>query len=627
MRNRYLLALDLPLIALCVFLAFGLRFDLLFIQSDNIRWLYLSYLASALIVKPPIFLAFGLYGRYWRYASIGDLLAIALAVSASSLALTVIFVTSMLLHAVEGFSRSVLLTDWLLTLAAIGGLRLSVRVVSESWRKGLGSVVPANAVRRVLVVGAGQAGTMVAREIGRNPQLQMDPVGFLDDDGTKVGKRVIGLPVLGDTEALQHVLETRRVDEVIIAMPTAAGTTLRRIAERCRQAGVHSRTIPGVFELLDGVVSVSRLRQIDIADLLRRAQVLPSSAEDQYLTGRTVLVTGAGGSIGLELCRQVARANPSGLVMLGHGENSIFDAERQLRQLYPSVPIRSVIADIRDDARMDDTFRHYRPAVVFHAAAHKHVPLMEDNPQEVISNNVFGTANVVRRALRHGADRFVLISTDKAVAPTSLMGASKRLAEAIVRDAASRSRRAFVSVRFGNVLGSRGSVMPEFKRQIESGGPITITHPDMRRFFMTIPESVHLVLQAGGLGTGGELFVLNMGDPVKIADLAVDLIKLSGFSPDEIPIVYTGMRPGEKLTEALWESDARVEPTAHPEVLRVEEGASYIDIEEMLADLRRATDGDDRGTLEATLAHWVDTFAPPPDSATRRRPSTVGTHR
>jgi FlaA1/EpsC-like NDP-sugar epimerase len=627
MRNRYLLALDLPLIALCVFLAFGLRFDLLFIQSDNIRWLYLSYLASALIVKPPIFLAFGLYGRYWRYASIGDLLAIALAVSASSLALTVIFVTSMLLHAVEGFSRSVLLTDWLLTLAAIGGLRLSVRVVSESWRKGPGSAVPADAVRRVLVVGAGQAGTMVAREIGRNPQLQMNPVGFLDDDGTKVGKRVIGLPVLGDTEALQHVLETRRVDEVIIAMPTAAGTTLRRIAERCRQAGVHSRTIPGVFELLDGVVSVSRLRQIDIADLLRRAQVLPSSAEDQYLTGRTVLVTGAGGSIGLELCRQVARANPSGLLMLGHGENSIFDAERQLRQLYPSVPIRSVIADIRDDARMDDTFRHYRPAVVFHAAAHKHVPLMEDNPQEVISNNVFGTANVVRRAVRYGADRFVLVSTDKAVAPTSLMGASKRLAEAIVRDAASRSQRAFVSVRFGNVLGSRGSVMPEFKRQIEAGGPITITHPEMRRFFMTIPEAVHLVLQAGGLGAGGELFVLNMGDPIKIADLADDLIKLSGFSTDEIPIVYTGMRPGEKLTEALWESDARVEQTAHSEVLRVEEGASDIDIEEMLADLRRAGDGDDRSMLEAALAHWVGTFAPPPDSANRRRPSTVGTHR
>ncbi|HXG70649.1 MAG TPA: nucleoside-diphosphate sugar epimerase/dehydratase [Gemmatimonadaceae bacterium] len=622
MRNRYLLALDLPILAICVFLAFGLRFDLMFIEQDTIALLFKWSLVAALLVKPPIFLAFGLYNRYWRYASVGDLLAIALAVSASTLALAVVFVMGMLLEAVDSFPRSVLLGDWLLTMAAVGGIRLSVRVLSEARRAGVARR-STDASRRVLLVGAGQAGTMMAREIGRNPQLCMDAVGFVDDDPVKVGKQVLGLPVFGGLEALPEVLDSRRIDEVIIAMPTAAGTALRKIAERCREAGVPSRTMPGVFELLNGVVSVSRLRKIDIADLLRRSQVAPDSHADRYLRGRTVLVTGAGGSIGLELCRQVAAAGPQGLILVGHGENSIFDADVQLRQLFPGLPIRSVIADIRDEPRVDEIIAQYTPAVVFHAAAHKHVPLMEDNPSEAISNNVFGTANVVRASLRHGVERFVLISTDKAVAPTSVMGVSKRLAEGIVRDAATRSGRAFVSVRFGNVLGSRGSVLPQFKRQIEAGGPITITHPDMRRFFMTIPEAVHLVLQAGGLATGGELFVLDMGEPVRIADLAEDLIKLSGCSPDEIPIVYTGIRPGEKLTETLWEDGARIEPTAHSEVLRVEEHVQPMDVPLLLSDLRRAVQRDDRIGLEAVLVKWVETFAPPPDSAARRSPSQV----
>ncbi len=504
MRNRYLLAIDLPLIALCAFLAFALRFDLLFIQNqgETVRWLFIWYLAAAVLIKPPVFLGFGLYRRYWPYASIGDLLAISLAVSASTVGLSIVFVIATLLHAIEGFSRAVLLIDWLLTLAAIGGLRMSVRVLSETWHRARQAGPVDAPARRVLVVGAGQAGTMVAGEMRRNPQLGMTTVGFLDDDASKLGKRMAGLPVLGQTESLTSVLASTRVDEVIIAMPTASGTALRQIAERCRDAGVPSRIMPGVFELLGGVVSVSRLRQIDIADLLRRAPVMVDSKAEHYVTGQTVLVTGAGGSIGYELCRQVAAANPSGLVLLGHGENSIFDAETSLRQLFPSLRLQSMIADVRDERRIDDLVRQCRPAVVFHAAAHKHVPLMEDNPEEAISNNVFGTVNVVRAALKHGATRLVLISTDKAVAPTSIMGASKRLAEAIVWEAARRSGRAFVAVRFGNVLGSRGSVVPYFKRQIEAGGPLTITHPEMRRFFMTIPEAVHLVLQAGGMRSG-----------------------------------------------------------------------------------------------------------------------------
>ncbi|MEO6212475.1 MAG: nucleoside-diphosphate sugar epimerase/dehydratase [Vicinamibacterales bacterium] len=610
MRNRYLLLLDVPLIALCVFLAFALRFDLVFILNPTLRGLFFWSAAAAMGIKPPIFLAFGMYSRYWRYATIGDLLIVVLSVSAAALALSVFFAGAMLLHFVEGFSRSVVLIDWLLTVVILGGLRLSVRVVGESRQLMVGSAGVAAGARRVLIVGAGEAGTMVAREIRRNPQLRMEAVGFLDDDAAKRGKRVTGLPVLGGTDYLKGAAAERAIDEVIIAMPTAPGTALRQIAERCRDAGIASRTMPGVFELLDGVVSVSRLRQIDISDLLRRTPVSPLLMSDQYLAGRTVLVTGAGGSIGAELCRQVARAHPGRVILLGHGENSIYDAEIALRGLFPAVPVRSVIADIRDERRLDDLFREFKPAVVFHAAAHKHVPLMEDNPEEAITNNVFGTSNLVRAALSHGTARLVLISTDKAVAPTSIMGASKRLAEAIVHDAARRSGRAFVSVRFGNVLGSRGSVVPQFKRQIEMGGPVTVTHPDMRRFFMTIPEAVHLVLQAGGMGSGGELFVLNMGEPVRIVDLAQDVIKLSGFGPDEIPIVFTGMRPGEKLTEALWEADARVGGTSHPDVLEVKERVIPLDVERLLSDLARATRDRDRAAIEITVAQWVDTFTP-----------------
>jgi FlaA1/EpsC-like NDP-sugar epimerase len=620
MRNRYLLLLDPPLLAVCVFVAFALRFDLVFVLNPTLRNLFVWTAAAAILLKIPIFLAFGLYGRYWRYAGLGDMLAVGLSVSASTLALALFCVAASLLDLVGGFSRSVLLIDCLLTLVTIGGLRLSIRVVSEARRP---SGPRYQQARRVLVLGAGQAGTMVVREIGRNPQLGMQAVGFLDDDPVKKGKRIIGLPVFGGTESLHDVVAERRIDEVIVAMPSAPGTALRRMTDACREAGVSSRTMPGVFELLDGIVSVSRLRQIDITDLLRRAPVSLDSISHPYLTGRTVLVTGAGGSIGVELCRQIARANPRSLILLGHGENSIFDAQVELRRAFPSVPLRAVIADIRDEQRINGVFREHHPAVVFHAAAHKHVPLMEDNAEDAITNNVLGTATIVRAALAHDTGRFVLISTDKAVAPTSVMGASKRLAETIVADAARRSRRAFVSVRFGNVLGSRGSVVPHFKRQIELGGPVTITHPEMRRFFMTIPEAVHLVLQAGGMGTGDDLFVLDMGEAVRVLDLAHDVIKLSGFEVDEIPIVFTGVRPGEKLTEALWEAGARVEATAHPEILRVDEPTPVIAVDRLLADLAQALLQRNRVAIDAALMQWVESFGPSPNSMTTRETDSL----
>lgn len=440
----------------------------------------------------------------------------------------------------------------------------------------------------------------------------MEAVALLDDDSSKVGKHVHGVPVVGPTRSLADAIERFQIAEVIIAMPKARGGVVRTVAEACRVSGIPSRIVPGVYELLGGQLSVSRLRKVDIADLLRREQITAPPGTGIYLAQKRVLVTGAGGSIGSELCRQIALANPAHLTLVGHGENSIFDVRAQLREKFPNLPVQALIADVRNQGRLASCFRIAKPHIVFHAAAHKHVPLMEENPEEAITNNVVGTSNVVDACITAGVGRLVMISTDKAVAPTSMMGASKRLAEMIVREGARQSGRAFAVVRFGNVLGSRGSVVPLFKRQIESGGPITITHPDVKRFFMTIPEAVHLVLQAGGLSSGGELFVLNMGEPVRIVQLAEDLVRLSGLSATEMPIVFTGLRPGEKLEEELWEDDAVVEPTSHPEVLRVweQDPIDGSQLARSLESLARAAASGDRLQLEAALAQWIPTYVP-----------------
>ncbi len=610
MRNRYVLLTDILLVPIVAFAAFALRFDWRFYTE---REEFLSYVAAALVVKPTVFFFFGMYRRYWRYASVPDLMAVLLASAASLVAMGVVVAAGLIFDPLVEFSRAVLLIDGLLTFLVVGGVRLSVRVVAESQPRSSRRPPPsAGRAKQVLVVGAGLAGTMVVREMERNPHLGMKAVGFLDDESSKQGKQIYGITVFGNTASLTHVVQQRHIDEVIIAMPTATGKVLRSVAEQCRQLGVVSRTMPGVFELLDGNVSVSRLRQIEISDLLRRAQVMPAVNASLYVEGRTVLVTGAGGSIGSELCRQVARARPVALVLLGHGENSIFDVQVELCERYPELKVTAVIADIRDQPRMRQVFDRLRPAIVFHAAAHKHVPLMEDNPEEAVTNNIVGTNNVLEAAMEFGAERFVMISSDKAVSPSSMMGASKRVAEMLVRDAARRTSRGYVVVRFGNVLGSRGSVVPHFKRQIERGGPVTLTHPDMKRFFMTIPEAVHLVLEAGGMSRGGELFVLKMGKPVRIADLAEDLIKLSGLTLEEVPIVYTGIRSGEKLEEALWEDGAATEATRHPDVLRVIEAdqASGSEISELLRTLATAVEQGDHLRIQAMLMHQIPTFAP-----------------
>jgi FlaA1/EpsC-like NDP-sugar epimerase len=598
MRNRYVLLADLVACAVAVCGAFALRFDLYFLVT---RPEFVPYVLASPVIKVGVFFAFGMYRRFWRYASIFDLIALVFANIAASGATTIFVAAAIYRFYIYEFSRSVLILDWLMCLALTAGVRLAIRVAAESHRR---SPAARAALKRVLIIGAGDAGILVAREMQRNSQLGMKVMGFLDDDPVKVGKSIHGRPVCGTTADLRNVINTFGVTEVVIAMPKAPGAAVRRIAEDCRRAGIVSRTIPGVFELLDGKVSVSRLRQVEISDLLRRPTVDGGPDASQYVHGRDVLVTGAGGSIGYELCRQIAHNRPRRLILLGHGENSIFETAARLREDFPDVRLEPIIADVRDQSRVPRVFERFRPEIVFHAAAHKHVPLMEHNPEEAISNNVLGTQNVVESALAADCQRFVMISTDKAVAPSNMMGASKRVAEAIVRDSGRRASRPFVVVRFGNVLGSRGSVVPIFKQKIEAGGPIPITHPEMKRYFMTIPEAVHLVVQAGGIGRSGELFVLKMGEPMRIVQLAEDLVRLSGLTTDEIPIVFTGLRAGEKLEESLWESAAIIEDTEHPEVLRVIE-PEMLDGPELAARVelfRAAVQNGDLRTLNAVLA-------------------------
>lgn len=567
LRNRLILLGDLFLIIVAALGSFALRTDL----GPLFRF-YLKqaefFIVIALIIKPIVFYQFGLYRRMWVYASIQELKIVVIAVTTASVVVSMVVVTLRALDIMPNFPRSVLPIDWLLSLVLIGGLRFSMRVLAE--------IQPANTdvrSKRVLVVGAGDAGALVVREMQKNPELPLRPVCFLDDDPDKQRQQIHGVPVVGTLNDLSRTLVTRRIDEVVIAIPSAPGTVIRRVADVCRVKGMPFRTMPGLYELLGGKVSVNRLREVEITDLLRRE---PASIDERAigssLGGHRILVTGAGGSIGRELCRQISRWGPTELVLLGHGENSIFETLMELEDNFPSIPIHPIIADIRDLDRMMKVFDDYRPQVVFHAAAHKHVPLMEANIEEAITNNILGTRNVVEVALDYDVERLVMISTDKAIHPSSVMGAAKRFAELLVLDAAQRSGRAFSVVRFGNVLGSRGSVVPLFKRQIMSGGPVTVTHPDMERYFMTIPEAVHLVLQTSTMQQGGEVFVLNMGEQVRILDLVEDLIRLSGLEPGkDIEIIFTGIRPGEKMSEELWDQTGHYEPTSHKDISRLVE--------------------------------------------------------
>ena len=549
-RNRHFFIADVILILLTPLIALGLRVDF---PWDREYGLALAvFMGMALLLKLPVFFYFRLYSRYWLFASIDALVSISVAVFVTTpLMLAGTYLTNGLGVLETGLPRSIPLIDALLTLVFVGGTRFGVRTLTY-YRSRYRTDKQA---KRVLIAGAGDAGQIVAREIYTSQHISFNLVGFLDDDELKRGSTIHGVRVLDTLAKLPQVVEEYRVDEVIIAMPTAPGSVIRAVVAGCEQAGVGTKIVPGVYELLSGRVNINRLRDVEIGDLLRRDSVqVDSTKVEHLLAGKRVLVTGAGGSIGSELCQQIASCRPAQLIVVGHGENSLYALEKQLSSRgYTGEKLQVVVADVRHKRRMEQLFTRHQPEIVFHAAAHKHVPLMETNLEDAITNNILGTWNLAALAREYNVERFVLVSTDKAVNPVNVMGMTKRVAELIVHHIADESKRPYVSVRFGNVLGSRGSVVPLFKRQIANGGPVTVTDPHMTRYFMTIPEAVQLVLQASALGKNGELFVLDMGEPVKIDDLARDMIELSGLKVgDDVQIEYTGLRQGERLYENLF---------------------------------------------------------------------------
>lgn len=571
MRNRHLFLLDAAALIVAPLIAFVVRFEDFAWLGQNLR-MVLPYILLAGPVRLFVFYNLGMYRRLWRHASIGELKQILVAggVAAIFAAMIGFWIMPATQISAGRVPFSVVFIDAFLTTAAIALPRLLARTLRlRNPRRHR-----AEPGRPALIVGAGDTGKLVAKELIANPRLGFEPIGFVDDDPTKQNYMLLELPIMGTLAAIKAIVEQHGVSELIIAMPSARGEVIRKVVRAGLDCGIPTLTVPSLPELISSKSNGTSLREVEIQDLLRREPVETDlAAVAELATSETVLITGAGGSIGSELCRQIARLAPTRLVLLGHGENSIFDILHELREDFPDVSIMPVIADVRDRKRIAAVFNAYKPHAVFHAAAHKHVPLMEENVIEAITNNVFGTLNVVDAALEAGCRHFVFISTDKAVRPTSVMGATKRVAELIVQRAAMKHERNFVSVRFGNVLGSRGSVVPTFLRQIRAGGPVTVTHPEMQRYFMTIPEAVQLVLQAGALGRGGEVFLLDMGEAIRIVDIATDLIRLSGLTVGtDIEIKFTGMRPGEKLYEEMFFSAENVLTTDHPKVLRARNG-------------------------------------------------------
>jgi FlaA1/EpsC-like NDP-sugar epimerase len=606
-RNRVLqMAADALLVALAFYLAFRLRF-LDDAHGMPHRYAVLFAQAVGLVVagKLLVFVALGLYQKWWRYVSGRDFLLIVRAVAAASALLVVLFtVFEPFKHSVP---RSVIVMDFVLTLLLIAGARLAVRLLVE--RPARGHRFPRH---EVLVVGAGSGGQMVVRELKLNPNLGSTAIGFVDDDPRKRGMRMLGLKVLGSTGEIERILDETEPDEVVIAIPSAPGTLRARVVAACRERQIRVRTLPTVFELLRGGVQLNKqLREVQVEDVLGRDPIVVElDRVGAYLRDRIVLVTGAGGSIGSELCRQIARVEPRLLVMLDHAEDNLFRIDREMVEERHFSTAESVLADCREPHRMLETMQRFKPSVVFHAAAYKHVPLMEANPLEAVRNNAIATRNAAETAAASGVERFVLISTDKAVNPQTVMGASKAMAEWVVEAAAHRHPATrFASVRFGNVLASSGSVVTIFRSQIERGGPVTVTHPEMSRYFMTIPEAVQLVIRAGDIGGGrGEVFVLDMGEPVRILDLARNMIRLAGYEPEAgIAIEITQPRPGEKLHEELFGSGETAQPTAAKRIQRAVREAPFDPdwVEATLNSLEQLVLAGDEANLAARVVELI----------------------
>ena len=596
LRDKFkLILIDAIILAIAPIFALLLRFEgklpareLASVQ-ECIPWIVIASIA--------IFYFYGMYHRIWHYARMRDLVALIGAVTLSQALVFIVIVMSGIY-----MPRSIPILTWILTLGGIGTSRLMFKVNLDLITESKGDR------QNLLIVGAGDAGAMLVRELEQNSVATTNIVGFVDDDPKKKNGRLAGFPILGTVEELAPIVRAKSVDKIVIAIPSADGDTIRHIDNTCRSTGAQVCIMPGIYSMVNGELDMGEMREIRLEDLLRRDPIqLDFEKITSYIAGKTVLITGAGGSIGSEISRQISRVGAKEIILLGRGENSIYEIHQELKRKFPEQNYHTVIANITDKDRMAKVFKLFQPQVVFHAAAHKHVPLMEIQPDEAVKNNVFGTQNVAELADANHAEIFVLISTDKAVNPTSVMGATKRTAELVLQEINQRSNTKFVTVRFGNVLGSRGSVVPLFEKQIAAGGPVTVTDKEMTRFFMTIPEAVQLVLQAGSQAEGGEVFLFDMGKPVKIKDMAEDLIRLHGLTPGkDIEITYTGLRPGEKLYEELLTSEEGTTSTKHKKIFKAQ--IQPLDENDLQQSLQTLKDTNDKQVILKTLKHMIPTY-------------------
>ncbi|WP_320171787.1 nucleoside-diphosphate sugar epimerase/dehydratase [Maridesulfovibrio sp.] len=611
--NFYLMVLmDLIIFFVAFYGAYLFRFD--FALPGYAHTQYLELLKYTVIIKFSVFLGLGLYRGMWRYTSLRDLWQILEATFLQSLILVTIVLYK---FGFGGFSRGVFIIDWMLTVFMCSGVRVLIRSFF-AYRDGnalhfMPESCPVDG-SNVLIIGAGRAGEKVVREIKGSGQLKYLPIGFLDNDKTKQGRTIHGVPVLGTLSDLQELVENKCVNEILIAVAEASGQQMRQIIDACKKTGLPYKILPGMDEIINGKVGIKALRDVSYQDLLGRSQVqLDNTAISEYISGKTVLITGCGGSIGSELVRQVVRFKPERLILVDSSEANLYAIQMELHHEIKFHAYVTVLGSVQDTELMDSTFGNYKPQTVFHAAAYKHVPMMERNPWQAVHNNICGTRNVMTAADRHKVDRFVIVSTDKAVRPTNIMGASKRVTELLMR-LFHDSETTFMAVRFGNVVGSSGSVVPLFRRQIEKGGPVTVTHPDVTRYFMSISEAAQLILQAGVMAEGGEIFILEMGEPVKIADMARDLIRLSGKEPDrDIEIVFTGLREGEKLYEELITEGEGIVRTEHDKIMVLKAFENDFEayskqLQEILQRMSAAADRFHAGEVRKVLHEVVPEF-------------------
>ncbi|MCD4722741.1 MAG: polysaccharide biosynthesis protein [Desulfobacula sp.] len=629
-RNFFIVFLaDIGLLSCSFYLSYMIRFDFQIPEwaFEN----FIEILPYVLIVKVLCFLFFDLYKGMWRYTSLNDLVNVT---KASTIGVFCTIVLVLYLNRFEGTPRSVFIIDWCLTLIFIGGLRFAARLLFDQFsdKKSLKSFTKAilqifhkkhRESTGVIIVGAGNCGEKICREIRDNPIIGYHVSGFLDDDTAKIGRKIHGISVLDSIDEIEYYTDVTDAKEVIIAIPSASARNMRHIVDLCTHADVKFRIVPGMGELINGRVTVNSIRDVEYRDLLGRKPVnLDQEKIGGYLRKKRVLVTGAGGSIGSGLCRQICRYSPEKIILLERAESPLYEIDLQLKKDFRHIEIIPVLADIQNEDEVETIFNDFHPDIVFHAAAYKHVPMLEEHPWKAVENNITGTLNMVEITDRYGCEKFVLVSTDKAVNPTNIMGASKRIAELIVQkknlDARSetrlkiRSKTNFITVRFGNVIGSVGSVIPLFKKQIKEGGPVTVTHQDMIRYFMLIPEACQLILQSGAMGKGGEIFILEMGKPVKIDDMAKDLIRFSGLEPGvDIKIVYTGLRPGEKLYEELMTANEGVVPTKHDKIMVLNTRQCNIDkLSENIEVLKKLVKSRDRKLIVDQLTKMVPEYTP-----------------